>query len=352
VALTPRGPADLVARGHEVVVERGAGGAAGFTDEDYEAVGVKVAHRRIEALARGELLVGVRWLDPTDTSVVAEGTVALSLHRLGLAAAVVRKAYREAGIVSISGDRLRHGNGRYPVIERMSELGGALAPQIAARLLESTAPGRTGVLLTRLPGVSPAEVVIVGAGTLGSTAARAFAGLGASVHLLDIDLWRLNDLAPTLPANVVSLVATPDIIEHMVRFANVLITAVRTPGRRPPQVIGEEHLRLMRRGAVVMDFSIDEGGAVQTARPIWDAADAYEVHGVLHFSMPNTPSLVARTASRMLSQVYLPFVQMLADGAHPTAHPSFSPAVWWGDDAFDGEPPVDGLAFAEGEDRS
>jgi alanine dehydrogenase len=188
------------------------------------------------------------------------------------------------------------------------------------------------VLLAPLPGVHPAEVCVIGAGTLGLTAARQFARIGVSVHLLEHDLDRLEACWDSLPPNVFTALATPESIRQISGFANAVVIAVRTAGPRAPIVLTEQMVRDMRPGSVVLDFSIDNGGGAATSRPISRPEDAYSVHGVLHFSMPNAPSLVARTASKRLSHALLPFVHQLAGGAAPRAHRTFAQAVWWGEE--------------------
>ncbi len=332
VALDPRGVRALARAGHAVHVERGAGAAAGFPDPAYEDAGATIVHRRHEALARGRLVLSLGWLAPGDIARLRDDAVVVNLTRLDLAPADVRAATRDAGVTCVSADRLRDPAGRAPVRERMSELAGALAPQLAGRLLQSTGPGRHGVLLAALPGLPPPEVVVIGAGTLGANAARRFAALGLSVHLLDVHLDQLEALFPSLPPNVFTAVASPDRIATMAAFANVLVVAVRDGGTRAPVVVPDAVVRAMRPGAALLDFSIDRGGGAETSRPMSDPDEAYTVHGVLHLSMPNTPSLVARTATRRLSHALLPFVHQLADGAAPRAHPTFAPAVWWGEE--------------------
>lgn len=333
VALVPRAVAALVREGHNVTVESGAGVPAGFPDPAFEEAGARIAHRRREALGRGHLVVSLSWLEPRELDYLQEDAVVVNLDRLDLAPAATRRAISGRPLTVLSADRLRDRNNHAPVRERMAELAGALAPQLTARLLESSAPGRHGVLLAPLPGVHPAEICVIGAGTLGLTAARQFARIGALVHLLDHDLERLEACWDTLPANVFTALATPERIRQVTGFANAVVIAVRTAGPRSPVVLSEQTVRDMRPGSVILDFSIDGGGGAATSRPISRPEDAYVVHGVLHFSMPNTPTLVARTASKRLSHALLPFLSQLAGGADPRAHRTFAQAVWWGEES-------------------
>lgn len=331
VALAPPEVAELGREGHEVWIERGAGEGAGFSDLAYQDAGARLVYRRAEVVGRAEILVSIGRLIPADLDVIEPGTPSLAFHQLAMAPAALRRRYAEADVVAIGMDRLKNPEGRYPVIGRLSELAGALGPQLAARLLESSSAGRPGILLGRLPGVPPAEVVILGAGVLGVSAARAFAGIGASVHLLDRDLDRLREAASTLPANVVTAIASREAVDRAIRFANVVVGAVRTPGELNPVLVSEAQVRTMRPGSVVLDFAIAEGCSFATSRPIPGPEAAYSVHGVVHFTMLNATTLVARTASRLLSQAILPYVSLLGTGVTPKAHRVFAPAIYFGE---------------------
>lgn len=312
VALVPAQVGELTKEGHQVLVITGTGAAAGFEDSEYEQAGATIVHQQVEALVRAELLVAVTLPTPQQIAQLPPGVRVLSLPWLDLAPPAIGRALAAIGAKVRCARDLQDATGAYPVIAAMSRVVGAMAPQLAARLLESSAPGRFGVLLGRLPGVPSPEVVILGAGTLGTHAARAFAALGCSVHLLDDDIHRLERLADALPANVDTQLSGAAAVSHAARFANVLVGAARTPGQRAPLLVHASTVANMRRGAVILDFSIDEGGCVETSRPIAGPEDAYEVNGVVHFAMPNTASLVARTASRQLSHVLLPFVRKIA----------------------------------------
>lgn len=330
--LTPQGAAVLARAGHRVRVERGAGAGAGFGDDDWRRAGADVVHRPVEVLAASELLVTMSWLGPDELRSVSPGSVALSMHRLEMAPAETKRAFRAGEIISMSADRLVDDHGVPPVFARIGELAGALAPQVASRLLESSAAGRRGVVLSRLPGIAPAEVVILGAGRLGAAAADHFARAGAAVYLLDRDIERLRDVSRWLPDGVVTLGAAPPVVDRTVRFADVLVGAAGTLGARAPVLVAEEQVAAMRPGSVILDLAIDHGGNVATSRPTHGPDDAYVAHGVVHLAMTNLTTLVARTASHVLNQCLVPFLEQLGAGAHPTTHRVFASAVWSGEE--------------------
>lgn len=330
VALTPHAVADLVAEGHQLRIQSGAGDGAGYTDSAYEAAGATIAWQRAEVMG-AEIIVCLSRLMTQDLAVLAPGTPVIAFHQLGLAPMALRRQYAHAEVVAIGLDRLRDPEGRYPAVAALSELAGALAPSIAARMLESTGPGRPGVLLGRLPGVPPTEVVILGAGTLGSTAAAGFAGLGCNVHLLDRDLDALRAASRHLPANVSTALAGQESIDRSLRFANVFVGALREHAELVQPAVTEEQVSHMRPGAAILDFAVTEGRSVATSRPITHPDDIYAMHGVWHFTMPNATALVARTASKVLSAALLPFVRLLGTGITPKAHRVFAPAIHFGE---------------------
>jgi alanine dehydrogenase len=326
--LTPQGVAILVQAGNAVRVEQGTGRGASFSEQDWLAAGAEVVHRAVEVLAASELIVTLGWLDAEEIRHVTPGSVTVSLHRLEMAPAEIRKAFRAAGVVSLSADRLTDERGEVAVLARLGELAGALVPQVASRLLESTEPGRRGVILSRLPGVAPAEAVILGAGRLGVNAALHLARAGAAVHLIDRDMDRLSDVARWLPDSVVTLASAPPVIERAVKFADVLIGAAGTIGSRAPVLVSEEQVASMRPGSVIIDLAIDHGGNVATSRPTHGPDDAYLRHGVVHLAMPNLTSLVARTASRILSQTLRPSLERIVAAGRPATDPALSAAIW------------------------
>ncbi|GGM98324.1 alanine dehydrogenase [Thermus composti] len=303
VALTPQGVRELTQRGHRVYVERGAGERAGFPDEAYEAAGARLVSRE-EALGRGEVVLKVARPTLEEIALLRPGATLMGFLHLAVAGSGLIEAMAEKGLSAIGYELIGEGSKR-PVLKAMSEIAGRMAPQIAGRLLE--APLGPGVLLSGLPGIPPADVVILGAGTLGRAAARAFLGAGASVYLLDKDLSALEAAAREAPGAITALI-TQSRLERYVAFADVLVGAVAVPGERAPRLLPRDLLLRMRRGSVLLDFAIDQGGVAETSRP-----GVYQEGGITHFCLPNVPALVPRTASHALTATLLPFLLQVED---------------------------------------
>ena len=298
VPLTPQGVRELVASGHRVYVERGAGEGAGFPDEAYEEAGARLVGRE-EAFGRPQVVLKVARPTLEEVGLMRKNAVLMAFLHLAVAESPLVEAMAQKGLTAI-GYELVGEEGRRPVLKAMSEIAGRMAPQLAGRLLE--APKGPGILLSGLVGIPPADVVVLGAGVLGRAAARAFLGAGASVHLLDRALPPLEEAAREAPGAITALV-TQDRLERYVAFADVLVGAVAVPGERTPLLLTRGLLARMRPGSVLLDFSIDQGGVSETSRP-----GVYQEMGVTHFCLPNVPALVPRTASHALTLTLLPYL--------------------------------------------
>lgn len=303
VALTPQGVRELTQKGHRVYVERGAGERAGFADALYEEAGARLVSQE-EAFGRGEVVLKVGRPTLEEIALLRPGATLMAFLHLAVAESSLVEAMAEKGVSAI-GYELVAAEARRPVLRAMSEIAGRLAPQIAGRLLE--APWGPGVLLSGLPGIPPADVVVLGAGVLGRAAARAFLGAGASVYVLDKDLTALEMAAQEARGAVTALI-TQSRLERYAGFADVLVGAVAVPGERAPVLLSRELLGRMRPGAVLLDFAIDQGGIAETSR-----LGVYQEMGVTHFCLPNVPALVPRTASHALTATLLPFLLQVED---------------------------------------
>lgn len=313
VGLSPMGVQELKLYGAEVYIETKAGEEAGFTDGDYEKAGGTIVYSKEEAYRRADVVLKVRRPQQEEYSYIKDGQVIMGFIHLVTARKEFVQIVKEKKITLVGYEIVQKDDGKLPIVIPMSEMAGKLSVQLAAKLLESPGGGR-GILLGGVPGIPPAEVIILGAGTLGCNAAKTFAGIGASVYVLDIVRDRLDDLAcHTAGMKVTTMFATKHNIEKLVKFADVLIGAVLVPGKRSPVLVTKEMVKTMRKGSVIIDFSIDQGGCVETSKISPSGKFIYRVDDVIHFCMPNATTLVARTATHVLTSSAFPYLQIIAE---------------------------------------
>lgn len=319
VGLSPMAAKELILHGAQFYVESKAGEEAGFSDDDYTEAGATVVYTKDEAYRRADVVLKVRRPQQGEYQCIGEGQVIMGFIHMVTARKEFSRIIEEKDLTLIGYEIIQDASGRLPVIIPMSEMAGKLAVQIAGRLLESPNGGR-GILLGGIVGIPPAEVVILGAGTLGRHAARAFSQLGANVYLLDILRDRLDDIVSQFPGSrITTMFSTKHNIEKLLKFADVVIGAVLEPGRRSPVLITEEMVKSMRRGAVLLDFSIDQGGCSETSKIAPSGKFIYTMHDVIHFCMPNATTLVARTATHTISSAIYPFLKLITEKGLDTA---------------------------------
>ncbi|HEC78846.1 MAG TPA: alanine dehydrogenase [candidate division WOR-3 bacterium] len=313
VGFSPMGVRELMLYGAKFYVETKAGEGAGFSDADYEKAGATVVYSKEEAYKRADIVLKVRRPQQEEYSYIKEGQTIMGFIHLVTAKKEFYQLINEKKITLIGYEIIQRDDGRLPVVIPMSEMAGKLSVQIAGRLLESPNRGR-GILLGGIPGIPPAEVVILGAGTLGCNAAKSFAGIGANVYVLDINRDRLDEIAcQTAGSKVTTMFATKHNIEKLVKFADVVICAVLVPGKRSPILITREMVRSMRRGSVLIDFSIDQGGCSETSKIAPSGQFIYTIDGVIHFCMPNATTLVARTATHTITSGIFPYLRIITE---------------------------------------
>lgn len=310
VPLTPPGIRELSELGVKIYIEKGAGEELGFSDEEYAKVGAQIVFSKEEAFKRGDIVLKISPLKEEEIKLLEDGQTVFSFQDIVIAPKKMLEMYvsKKLTIIGFEGIEER---GVYPILRISSEIAGKLAPQIAGRYLEITRGG-LGILIGGLTGIPPADVVIIGGGTLGYYAARSFLGLGATVYIVDINTRRLEEIDLLFDGRVITAYATTQNIEKFVSFAEVLIGAVQIPGERAPIVIKREMLKRMRDGGVFMDFSIDRGGCSETSRPTPDETYVYKEEGIIHFCVPNVPSFVARTASHGINNAIIPYLKEMA----------------------------------------
>lgn len=311
VGISPAGVQMLSEHGHVCHVEHNAGLGAGFSDQDYEQTGARIVYSAHEVFGRADLLLKVarplkeeiEWLRP-DT------TLAGLLH-LGSARQDKIDLMVANNITAIAYEQIQLADGTVPIRRPLSQIGGRLSAQIAARLLQNNAGGK-GILLEGVAGVPPAEVVIIGAGIVGSCAARAFIGLGAHVNVLDNDLDALQRIFDW-KTGVVTMISTPINIARACAYADVVVGAVLVPGQPPPIVVTRDMVRAMKPRSILMDISIDEGGCIETSRPTTHEHPTFIDEGVIHYCVPNIPSIVARTSTYAFLNAAFPFIVEIAN---------------------------------------
>src|SRR3990172_5299798 len=268
VAMTPAGVQGLTARGHQVLIERGAGQGAGMGDEEYAAVGAEVVPRAADLYARAEMICKVKEPQPSEYTSLRAGQILFAFLHLAPEFELTRSLL-ERQVVGIAYETVETDDGRKPLLEPMSEIAGRMAIPIAATYLSSPGGGR-GVLLSGIAGVPPATVTILGGGIVGFHAAKMAAGMGAWAYLLDVDVSRMRSLAALLPPH-------PTPVGDCVKRADVLVGAVLAPGAGAPRLVTREMIKLMKPGSVVVDVSVDQGGCVETTRPTTHSNPIYQV---------------------------------------------------------------------------
>jgi len=307
VGLAPAGVRELIEAGATVVVESGAGASAGFLDEAYRKVGAQVVYSREEVFGQADVVVKIGAPQVPELSLMHPGSAVFAFWHLAVALEALRAPLENSQVTAIGYEVIEEADGSLPVLRVSSEIAGMLAPQIAGRLLE-TESGGIGILLTGAPGIPPADVVVVGGGTLGYYAARAFMGMGCTVYILDRSKKRLEVLDQLFGGRAITAMSTKQNLEKFVAFADVLVGAVLHPGEVAPVVVTQEMVRRMRPGSVILDFSFDQGGCVETTRLQGPSGGTFVREGVLHFAVPNCPSLVARSASQAHTHTVLPLL--------------------------------------------
>jgi len=334
VGLFPAGVKMLTQMGHTVYVEHDAGVGAGFGDQEYQNAGATIAYQPQEVFGRADLLLKVLRMTEEEIDWLQPGTAVAGLLHLGSARHNKIEKLVSKNITTIAYEQIQLTDGSIPIKRPLSLIGGTLAAQIGARLLQSNAGGK-GILMGGAPGVPPAEVVIIGAGIAGTAAARAFSGMGAHVTVLDRSIQALEAVLNILPCQV-TMFSNSINIARVASYADILVGAILSPGERTPVVISREMVRSMKERSVVMDISIDEGGCVETSRPTTNEKPTFVEEGVIHYCVPNMPSVVARTSTYAFLNAALPFIQELVQKGIDRAIAE-NPAIEHGVGTYQGE---------------
>jgi alanine dehydrogenase len=311
VGLVPSTVRELTLQGHSVLVERGAGLGAGLSDHDYEAAGAEVVPGADDVFSRAELIVKVKEPQPVERKRLRRGQILFTYLHLAPDPAQTNDLI-ESGVTAIAYETVTAANGSLPLLMPMSEVAGRMAAHVGAHCLHKASGGR-GVLLGGVPGVPPADVVILGGGVAGTHAATIAVGLGAGVAVVDRNSDALRRLAAQFGSAVRTLFSTTDVVETLCRRSDLVIGTVLVPGAAAPKLISAETVRAMKPGAVIVDVAIDQGGCAETSRPTTHSQPTYLVDDVVHYCVTNMPGAVARTSTFALNNMTLPFVLALAD---------------------------------------
>jgi alanine dehydrogenase len=345
VAVVPAGVEALSRKGHEVLLERGAGEGSGFPDELYVEAGARIVPTAQEVWERAEMIVKVKEPIKAEWPLIRRGQVLFTYFHFAASEPLTR-ALLDAGAVAIAYETVQLENGELPLLTPMSEVAGRLSVLEGAKYLERFYGGR-GVLLGGVPGVLPAHVVILGGGVVGTNAAKMAAGFGARVTILDISLPRLRYLSDVMPANVELLHSNPYNIRNQIRTADLLIGGVLLPGKKAPSLVRRQDLALMQPGSVIVDVAVDQGGCVETIHPTTHEDPIYVVDDVIHYAVANMPGAVARTSTLALTNATLPYAVTLATKGWRKACRD-DPALKLGVNAVDGALTCEGVAEAFG----
>ena len=310
VGLVPSSVAELVHHGHELLVQRGAGVGAGLADDQYVAAGARIVETADEIFAASEMIVKVKEPLPPERKRLRRGQLLFTYLHLAPDRQQTLDLL-ESGVTAIAYETVTSPSGTLPLLTPMSEIAGRLAPQVGAHWLECTTGGR-GVLLGGVPGVPPAEVVVLGGGVSGTHAATIALGMGATVFVVDRSAEVLRRLAAQLPG-LRTIFSTRDALGHILRRADMLIGAVLVPGAAAPKLVSREMVAAMKPGSVIVDIAIDQGGCCETSRPTSHSQPTYVEEGVIHYCVTNMPGAVARTSTFALNNATLPFALALAD---------------------------------------
>jgi len=309
VALTPDGARSLTQTGHTVIIEASAGAAAGFGDDAYRAAGATVAATAAEVYA-ADLVMKVKEPQPDEVKQLREGQLLFCYLHLAAAPELARELMAR-GVTAIAYETVSKPDGRLPLLQPMSDIAGRLAPQMGALGLH-TSHGGSGKLISGMPGVPPARVLIIGAGVVGMSAARTAVGLGARVTLVDRQADKLAHAEAQFGARVETRFSSPDTIDDSLGYADIVIGAAQIPGRHAPRLISLASLKRMPPGAVLVDVAIDQGGIAETSRPTTHSHPFFVAEGIVHYCVTNMPGAVARTATKALTHATLPYLEALA----------------------------------------
>lgn len=311
VALTPAGTQELVKRGHTVYIEASAGTGSGFSDDEYAKAGATLQKNAAEVYEKAEMIIKVKEPIEQEYTLIKRGQLVFTYFHFA-SYEPLTKAMVERGAVCLAYETVERSDGSLPLLIPMSEVAGRMAIQEGAKYLEKPLKGR-GILLGGVPGVKPANVLILGGGIVGTNAAKIAAGMGADVTILDVNLNRLRYLDDVMPKNVRTIVSNEYTIREMITDADLIVGGVLIPGAKAPKLLTRDMLKSMRSGTVLVDVAVDQGGCIETCRPTTHENPTYIIDDVVHYCVANMPGAVPYTSTLALTNATLPYAIRLAN---------------------------------------
>lgn len=317
VSLSPSGVRELIRHGHQVIVQSNAGQAIGYDDTEYTTAGALITYSAEEIFARAEMVIKVKEPQPIECEMLRENQILFCYLHLA-AEPRIAEMLLDSNCIAIAYETVTDPHGGLPLLAPMSEVAGRMAVQAGAYCLEK-AHGGSGILLSGVPGVPRARVVVLGGGVVGTNAASVALGMGAEVTVLEKSIKRIRELDNQFDGRIQTVYATADLMEEYITSADVVIGAVLIPGASAPKLIKSSTVKAMRRGSVIVDVAIDQGGCAETSRPTTHDDPTYIVDDVVHYCVTNIPGAVPRTATRALENSTLPYIISLADKGYRAA---------------------------------
>lgn len=311
VCMTPSGVEVMKNNGHQVLVETAAGVGSGFSDVDYIRAGAEIATGPEEVYAKAEMVMHVKEPQPNEYPLIREGQVLFTYFHFA-ASEELTKAMQERKAICIAYETIVNPDGSLPLLTPMSEVAGRMAAQQGAKYIERSQGGR-GILMGGVPGVAPATVLVLGGGVVGTHAAQMACGLGAKVYLLDMNLNRLRYLSEIMPKNCFPMMSSPATVRELVQEADVVIGAVLLHGAKAPKLVTRDMLKTMKKGAVLVDVAIDQGGCFETSKATTHSNPIYAVDGIVHYCVANMPGAVPLTSTMALTNATLPYALQIAN---------------------------------------
>jgi alanine dehydrogenase len=311
VSMTPAGVEVILQNGHSVLVEKNAGAGSGLSDDAYAAAGAQIVEKASDIFHQADMVMHVKEPQPSEYDLIRDGQIVFTY--LHLAADLEQtKALIRCNSINIAYETIQKEDGSLPLLTPMSEVAGRMAIQQGAKYLEM-AQGGHGVLLGGVPGVDPGTVLVIGGGVVGTHAAKMACGLGAKVYLLDMSLDRLRYLSDVMPANCILLMSSPAMLRKLVKQADVVVGAVLVAGTKAPKLVTREMVATMKKGAVLVDVAIDQGGCFETSKATTHGDPIFSIDGVVHYCVANMPGGVAKTSTFALTNATLPYAVQIAN---------------------------------------